>query len=298
MSTSDTIPVTCPGCKSEFKVFSSNAGKRIRCPKCRVAVQIEDPTENILDSSPALPEEHSTSDKIQTICPGCNARLAVSAENAGKTLKCPKCEASIVVPSPTTVQPPELPVLDEPNEVYVPISGLDNPTPHEREECSTRPSIIDMAGMRKGGAVSPEQSRLRTQKFILLGVAVLIVLQSIQIMLLWPVSVSAAYENGVRQEAHDKLVQKYRDDELRYYVSQEDGRADIVKELTALKAAGNPQNNARIEELEREVESLDSQKKRLDPEGTMLEYLRKQEREIQESVRKREKEIQDVIRQR
>lgn len=49
----------------------------------------------------------SRNDKIQTICPGCKAKLAVSAENAGKTLKCPKCRVSIAVPSPAQIQPPE-----------------------------------------------------------------------------------------------------------------------------------------------------------------------------------------------
>src|SRR5262245_24475429 len=34
------LPVTCPGCSANLKVPTSLAGKSLRCPKCRVEVQV------------------------------------------------------------------------------------------------------------------------------------------------------------------------------------------------------------------------------------------------------------------
>ena len=38
--------------------------------------------------------------RIMVTCPNCSARLAVGIENAGKLLKCPKCQATVEVPVP------------------------------------------------------------------------------------------------------------------------------------------------------------------------------------------------------
>lgn len=58
----------------------------------------------------------SESERIKTICPTCNAKLAVAAKYSGKNLRCPKCQAVVLVPVQhgiTTATPPALPVLPE-----------------------------------------------------------------------------------------------------------------------------------------------------------------------------------------
>lgn len=42
----------------------------------------------------------STDGKITTQCPACKSTLAVGFQHAGKSLKCPKCGKSVVVPEP------------------------------------------------------------------------------------------------------------------------------------------------------------------------------------------------------
>ena len=40
---------------------------------------------------------------IAVLCPGCNARLGVGDEAAGKTVKCPKCQTPMVIPAPESI---------------------------------------------------------------------------------------------------------------------------------------------------------------------------------------------------
>jgi predicted RNA-binding Zn-ribbon protein involved in translation (DUF1610 family) len=46
----------------------------------------------------------STDGKITTQCPACKSTLAVGSQHAGKSLKCPKCGKSVVVPEPTAMK--------------------------------------------------------------------------------------------------------------------------------------------------------------------------------------------------
>ena len=47
------------------------------------------------------------SERIQTTCPSCSAKVQVAARLAGKSLKCPKCHEAIVVPEATTADQPQ-----------------------------------------------------------------------------------------------------------------------------------------------------------------------------------------------
>ena len=44
---------------------------------------------------------------IAVLCPSCNARLNAPDASAGKTVKCPKCQAAIVLPVPQVEPEPE-----------------------------------------------------------------------------------------------------------------------------------------------------------------------------------------------
>jgi hypothetical protein len=46
----------------------------------------------------------STDGKITTQCPACKSTLAVGSQHAGKSLKCPKCGKSVVVPEPIAMK--------------------------------------------------------------------------------------------------------------------------------------------------------------------------------------------------
>ena len=60
------------------------------------------------------------SERIKATCSTCNAQVQVAAKHAGKSLKCPKFQASIVVPLSATVYPPQLAVHDEQQAVDAP----------------------------------------------------------------------------------------------------------------------------------------------------------------------------------
>lgn len=95
------IIATCPQCNAQLAVGGESAGRRIRCPKCHSAVQVPDgevaPPNPSADVDPT-PSSGSTTDRITTSCPTCNAKLAVGVEKAGLRLLCPKCQAAIQVP--------------------------------------------------------------------------------------------------------------------------------------------------------------------------------------------------------
>lgn len=63
------------------------------------------------ESSTTLPQPETCpmSPRIVATCPTCNAKLAVASENAGKRLRCPKCQTTVQVPEavPEVVPPPD-----------------------------------------------------------------------------------------------------------------------------------------------------------------------------------------------
>jgi predicted Zn finger-like uncharacterized protein len=51
---------------------------------------------------------------IRITCPSCAATLSVKDENAGRAVKCPKCEGVIPVPTPVAPPPPPAPASPPP----------------------------------------------------------------------------------------------------------------------------------------------------------------------------------------
>ena len=93
--TSDRIEFPCPKCSQPVRTPVSAAGKKGKCPSCGEVVQIP------LESPDAPQTEVKPSAKIQFRCPGCQKRLRMPANVAGKKVKCPACSAVLSIPSST-----------------------------------------------------------------------------------------------------------------------------------------------------------------------------------------------------
>src|SRR4051812_33362652 len=76
--------VACPSCKASLKVGASQAGKKIRCSKCKKVF-----TPGAAAKKPAAPAAAAAP---KVACPGCKTVLKVPASfPPGKKIKCPKC---------------------------------------------------------------------------------------------------------------------------------------------------------------------------------------------------------------
>ncbi len=93
--TNDRIEFPCPKCSQPVRTPVSAAGKKGKCPSCGEVVQIP------LESPGAPQTEMKPSAKIQFRCPGCQKRLRMPANVAGKKVKCPACSAVLSIPSST-----------------------------------------------------------------------------------------------------------------------------------------------------------------------------------------------------
>ena len=108
------IRVTCPTCRALLHPRVEHAGRHVRCPDCYAAVLVpqppppeppakprRDPGEYKVSGAEQPPER---SDVFVILCPTCRARLSPRLSFVGKRVRCPDCEAVIVVPAPP---PPE-----------------------------------------------------------------------------------------------------------------------------------------------------------------------------------------------
>ncbi len=103
---SETMPVTCPGCKHSFEVCPNLAGTFAECHKCRMRFQI--PCEQAIPnwknseafdvpSTELQPPNPVASGMMSIICPYCKRNLQVPSKFAGKRGKCKKCGESFSV---------------------------------------------------------------------------------------------------------------------------------------------------------------------------------------------------------
>ncbi|HUY90497.1 MAG TPA: hypothetical protein VMV10_17300 [Pirellulales bacterium] len=107
------VRVTCPKCRAVLHPRVEKAGRRVRCPDCYAAVLVPQPEEPKPPPKPARdPGQYKLGGAVQPtgkpdyfllLCPTCQARLHPRQAHVGKKVRCPDCEAVIVVPPP----PPE-----------------------------------------------------------------------------------------------------------------------------------------------------------------------------------------------
>ncbi len=85
------IRFACPGCNATFSVGDEKAGKTGKCPKCQSQFVIPEAEGGPAPSSPPPPPPVSDDVEIAP-CPGCQARLSVSASDVGVDVECPYCK--------------------------------------------------------------------------------------------------------------------------------------------------------------------------------------------------------------
>src|SRR5580704_1989578 len=104
MSTSERfIYFGCPRCTSHLKAPIRNAGKRQRCPRCQMAIDV--PRESRRtdfeeyafndNSTPAA----NTEPEIAFECPVCRTRMTAPKDQVGQQKNCPDCRTPVTVPA-------------------------------------------------------------------------------------------------------------------------------------------------------------------------------------------------------
>ena len=99
--------IRCP-CGVQLRIGQHVAGSMVRCPKCRRQLRLSDSVSRISSSSsPQVAQPVSMAPaageaKIELRC-GCGTRMRVRASATGKTVRCPKCQQAVMVPSGSPV---------------------------------------------------------------------------------------------------------------------------------------------------------------------------------------------------
>jgi len=93
------IVVEC-SCGKRFAARDDLAGKTLGCPACGASLTVSGG-----EPAPATPKPAAAALGIVVTC-DCGSRFAARADLAGKTLGCPKCGASLTVPSPASAPAP------------------------------------------------------------------------------------------------------------------------------------------------------------------------------------------------
>lgn len=95
------IRFACPGCSATYTVGDEKGGKTGKCPKCQSSFTIPMPdaaasvpaSTASAPSLPPVPPPPAGNDPVEIApCPGCQARLSVSASDIGSDVECPYCK--------------------------------------------------------------------------------------------------------------------------------------------------------------------------------------------------------------
>lgn len=129
------IPVVCGLCQTRMLATVDQVGQEMICPDCGTASTVPPPADQV-PSEPILApnpnEQYSVGQwdwweatapkpaprkEILAVCPLCHARLEVSAELAGRRIKCRDCGSPFEIRSPDAAPPPPNP-LEEIGDEY------------------------------------------------------------------------------------------------------------------------------------------------------------------------------------
>ena len=77
-------------CGHETELPLAQAGERVTCPECGVALRI--------------PTTREDMGLMRWYC-SCGQRLKARAKSAGREIKCPSCGMAVVVPMPSLLEP-------------------------------------------------------------------------------------------------------------------------------------------------------------------------------------------------
>lgn len=132
------IRCECSHCGYEIKTYDKFAGKRVRCPKCKEALQIPQ-VEGGASPKPAA--------VIKFRCPNCDQKIGVPPSYGGKVVRCAKCKHQLRVPSA-----PGAAAQPKPQDDLVPlIAGQEQPA----ADGSTMPGLGDMGDLLQLEASAP-----------------------------------------------------------------------------------------------------------------------------------------------
>jgi hypothetical protein len=84
------IRFVCPSCGHKTNVPDSFAGKKVKCVKCSALAPVPEPAPG--PEAPAAPAAEPAPADVPFTCPSCGAHFEVSADLAGKTIRCRECE--------------------------------------------------------------------------------------------------------------------------------------------------------------------------------------------------------------
>ena len=145
------IRFACPGCQAVYEVGDDRGGKSGKCPKCEATFTVPpayDPA-----APPPLPPPAPPSSVEVAPCPGCQARLSVSAADLGANVECPHCgrvfraDPDGPAPRPADDRPSRRrrdPADDD----------FDDPRPRRRSRRGYRPSEVGaIGGFLLGGGI-------------------------------------------------------------------------------------------------------------------------------------------------
>ena len=93
----------CPNCSAILRVSVNKLGQNVRCSQCHRTFVGGEALESVAQRS-AQPPPQSQSDavveRIDAVCPGCNATLHVRRAYIGNDVRCKHCESVFRVEAP------------------------------------------------------------------------------------------------------------------------------------------------------------------------------------------------------
>lgn len=107
----DKIRTKCSDCGAEYVVFSSLAGKQVRCVKCQATFTVPPPPtppgqSAPVPSAPAGPAAKNSTDRhlkwladnmTEIVCPHCRLAYSVSKAFIGQYMACPRCRRKYII---------------------------------------------------------------------------------------------------------------------------------------------------------------------------------------------------------
>ncbi|MBN2020604.1 MAG: hypothetical protein JW749_10325 [Sedimentisphaerales bacterium] len=146
------ISFDCPHCGQKVNAKDIYAGREIHCPKCRQMIRIPSPAPGKA-ASPARAPSNAQSNIIKIRCPGCNQKIGVSKNYAGKTVKCAKCGTLMQVPTPKGSNAAPQPKTSSPIDQELDFDALLSP-----KETKTSPDDEADINEMLGGALLKDES--------------------------------------------------------------------------------------------------------------------------------------------
>lgn len=153
------VRVTCPTCHAVLHPRVEKAGRRVKCPDCYAAVLVPQPEKPKSPPKPARdPGQYKLGGADQPIkpvdyflllCPTCQARLHPRLAHVGKKVRCPDCEAVIVVPPPA--EPAQSKEPKSPGQYRVGV---------EQERVEVKQELLLVQSERPSEALTDETPRL------------------------------------------------------------------------------------------------------------------------------------------